>query len=436
MHGALIRFHVSEYDQTITGAMKVLFLTDNFVPEQNASARRSYEHCRNWVNQGVQVTVVTTVPNFPLGKPHPSYRNRLFARETIDGIEVVRVWSFLAPNRGVVLRALDFASFAVTGFLAGLAQKADVIVATSPQLLTAACGHFLSRAKKRPWVFEVRDLWPESITAVGAMREGMVMRLLRRLEAKLYRSAERIVTVTDPMRARLIGRGVPEKKVGVVPNGADLKRLLPRLASAELATELDLAGKFVVGYVGTHGFAQGLEVVVKAADLIRDRNVHFLFVGEGARRDFLIEMARGMGLHNVTFLRGVPADVAVDYLALSDAIVVPLKNSALFDSALPSKIFEAAAMEKPVLLSANGLSADVVREFNAGIAVAAEDAQALAAAILRLHDDAVLRESFRSGCRALARQYNRETLANRMLEEIRFAAATASGLRAKFAQQE
>lgn len=408
--------------------MKVLFLTDNFVPEQNASARRSYEHCRNWVSQGVHVTVVTTVPNFPLGKPHPPYRNRLYARETIDGIELVRVWSFLAPNRGVILRALDFASFALTGFFAGLAHNADIIVATSPQLLTAACGHFLSRAKRRPWVFEVRDLWPESITAVGAMKEGPAMRLLRRLEGNLYRSAERIVTVTDPMRARLIERGVPEEKVGVVPNGADLNRLLPRLASAALATELKLDGKFVVGYVGTHGFAQGLEVVVKAAALIGNRNVHFLFVGEGARRDFLIELARSLGLQNVTFLRGVPADIAVEYLALSDAIVVPLKNSALFDSALPSKIFEAAAMEKPLLLSANGLSAQVVREFNAGIAVEPENAQALAAAVLRLHADRSLCESFRSGCRALARQYNRETLANRMLEEIRFAVATASAV--------
>jgi glycosyltransferase involved in cell wall biosynthesis len=406
--------------------MKLLFLTDNFVPEQNASARRSYEHCRNWVNQGVQVTVITTVPNFPLGKPQPPYRNRLYARERIDGIEVVRVWSFLAPNSGVILRALDFASFALTGFLAGLAQDADVIVATSPQLLTAVCGHFLGRIKRRPWVFEVRDLWPESITAVGAMREGVVMRFLRRLERKLYGSAERIVTVTEPIRTRLIERGVAEEKVGVVPNGADLTRLLPRLRSADLAAELELEGKFVVGYVGTHGFAQGLEVVVKSAALIGESNIHFLFVGEGARREFLVDLAAQLQLRNVTFVRGVPSETAVEYLALADAIVVPLKNSALFDGALPSKIFEAAAMEKPLLLSAKGLSADVVREYHAGIVVEPENPQALASAVLQLYNNKPLRDGFRNGCRALARQYNRETLANRMLDEIRFAAATAT----------
>jgi glycosyltransferase involved in cell wall biosynthesis len=376
----------------------------------------------------VQVTVITTVPNFPLGKPPPPYRNRLYARESIDGIEVVRVWSFLAPNSGVILRALDFASFALTGFFAGLAHNADIIVATSPQLLTAMCGHFLGRVKRRPWVFEVRDLWPESITAVGAMKEGVVMRLLRRLERRLYSSAERIVTVTEPMRARLIERGVAEEKVGVVPNGADLTRLLPRLRSADLAAELRLEGKFVVGYVGTHGFAQGLEVVIKSAALVAESNIHFLFVGEGARREFLVDLAARLRLQNVTFVRGVPSDTAVEYLALADAIVVPLKNSALFDGALPSKIFEAAAMEKPLLLSAKGLSADVVREYHAGIVVEPENPQALASAVLQLYNNKSLCDGFRNGCRALARQYNRETLANRMLDEIRFAAAKASAV--------
>jgi glycosyltransferase involved in cell wall biosynthesis len=405
--------------------MNLLFLTDNFVPEQNASARRSYEHCRSWAKHGVQVTVITTVPNFPLGKPQPPYRNRLYARETIDGIQVIRVWSFLAPNRGVVLRGLDFASFAVTGFFAGLFQTPDIIVATSPQLLTALCGHFLGRVKRRPWVFEVRDLWPESISAVGAMKDGLAMRLLRRVERTLYRSAERIVTVTEPIRGRLIDRGVPEEKVGVVPNGADLTRLLPRLRSADLAAQLQLNGKFVIGYVGTHGFAQGLEVVVKAAALLSDRDIHFVFVGEGARREYLIEMAAGLGLRNVTFVRGVSSSTAVEYLALADAVVVPLKNAALFDGALPSKIFEAAAMEKPLLLSANGISADVVRHYNAGLVVEPENPQALASAVLRLYSDKTLGDSFRNGCRTLARQYDRETLAGLMLEEIRFAAGSA-----------
>jgi hypothetical protein len=406
--------------------MEVLFLTDNFVPEQNASARRSYEHCRRWVKQGIRVTVVTTVPNFPLGRPQAPYRNRLYMRETIDGISVVRVWSFLAPNRGVVLRALDFASFAVSGFLAGLFQNPEIIVATSPQLLTAVAGHLLGRVKKRPWVFEVRDLWPESIAAVGVMREGILMRMLRRMERMLYRGAERIVTVTEPMRQKLAERGVPMEKVGVVPNGADLERLMPRLGSSALAAHLRLQRKFIVAYVGTHGLAQGLEVVVQAADLVRDSDIHFLFVGEGARRRDLMELSAGLGLKNVTFLGAVPSEAAVDYLALADAIVVPLKKSTLFDGAMPSKIFEAAAMEKPILLSASGISADLVRRYDAGLVVAPEDPVALAAAAMRLKSDVQLRESFRAGSKRLARQHDRERLASLMLAEIRHAAGAVS----------
>lgn len=402
--------------------MEVLVLSDNFVPEQNASARRTYEHCRRWVKEGVGVTVITTVPNFPLGKPLPPYRNQICARETVDGIRVVRVWTFLAPNRGVVLRALDFASFAISGFVAGLFQRPDIIVATSPQLLTAVSGHLLGRVKKRPWVFEVRDLWPESITAVGAMREGLVMRLLRRIEKMLYNGAERIVTVTEPMRMRLVERGVSPDKLAVVTNGADLERLVPRMPSAALASRLLLQDKFVVAYVGTLGMAQGLEAVVRTAELLRSSDVHFVFVGDGARRRDLVDLSASLGARNISFVGAVPSEVAVDYLALADAIIVPLKKSALFDGALPSKIFEAAAMEKPILLSANGVSADLVREYHAGLVVEPEDPAALAAAILRLRSDGQLRESFRDGSRRLARQYDRERLANLMLAEIRHAA--------------
>jgi glycosyltransferase involved in cell wall biosynthesis len=399
--------------------MRVLVLTDNFVPEQNAPALRTYEHCRRWVEDGVSVTVVTTAPNFPTGKVQTPYRNWLYRREVLDGIDVVRVWSFLAPNTGVVLRALDFASFALSGTLAGFFETPDVIMATSPQLLTGFAGHILARVKRRPWVFEVRDLWPESITAVEAMKDGIFMRMLARMERHLYRSADRIVTVTEPLRSRIAESGVPKEKIGVVPNGANLSRLTPRDKSADLLKRLDLEGRFVVGYVGTHGMAQGLEVVLKAAHLLRGTDIHFLFVGEGARRKALMSMASALALDNVTFTGVVPSHAAVEHLAVSDAIVIPLKNSALFEGALPSKIFEAAAMEKPIIVSANGLSAETVKSFGAGLVAEPGDPHALAQAVKRLRASAVLREQCRAGCRELARAHDRDRLAKMMLAEIR-----------------
>jgi glycosyltransferase involved in cell wall biosynthesis len=405
--------------------MRVLVLTDNFVPEQNAPALRTYEHCRRWADEGIDVTVITTAPNFPTGKVQRPYKNWLYKRENLDGIDVARVWSFLAPNSGVVLRALDFASFALSGSLAGLFETPDVIMATSPQLLTGYAGHLVAKAKRRPWVFEVRDLWPESITAVEAMRDGYVMRMLGRMERRLYKSADRIVTVTEPLKARIIQGGVLPEKIGVVPNGANLARLTPRNKSLNLMKRMKLADRFVVGYVGTHGMAQGLEVVLRAAQILSGTDIHFLFVGEGARRKALMTMASGLALDNVTFTGGVPSHVAVEHLALCDSIVIPLKNSALFEGALPSKIFEAAAMERPIIISANGLSADTVRSFGAGLAVEPGNPHALAQAIRSLRANPALRERCVLGCRELARAHDRDVLAKLMLSEIR----TASEMR-------
>jgi hypothetical protein len=371
------------------------------------------------VQQGASVTVITTVPNFPTGVIQAPYRNRFRQREVIDGIEVIRVWSFLAPNKDVILRGLDFLSFAVGAVFAGLSQRPDVILATSPQLLTGLAGRLLARIKAKPWVFEVRDLWPESIVAVGVLKDGAVIRLLERLETSLYRSAARIVTVSEPMRERIVAKGVSVDKIAVVSNGADPARLQGDEKRERLAAQWKPLERFVVGYIGTHGMAQGLEVVVSAAEILRDTNIHFLFVGEGVRRQELEALAARAGLENTTFLGMVSASDAIDYLALSDVVVVPLKRTTTFESALPSKVFETAAVGRPMVVSAYGHVADIVQQYDAGLVVEPGDPAQLAAAILQLRDDPGLRSRFRAGCKKLARDYSRERLADLMLGEIR-----------------
>jgi glycosyltransferase involved in cell wall biosynthesis len=400
--------------------MHILVLSDNFVPEQNAPALRTHQHCRRWVQDGAQVTVITTVPNFPIGKPQYGYRNRWRQEETIDGIRVVRVWSYMAPNEGFVLRSLDFLSFAVTCYLAGRREKPDVIVATSPQLLTGLAGHWLSRAKRVPWVFEVRDLWPDSVLAVDAIRDGLVIRVLRRLEAFLYRSANRIVTISEALRDAIAAKGIDKNKIGVVYNGVDPHRMSPRDKSPRLLQHFAFEGKFVIGYVGTHGMAQRLETVVKAAKMLEEQSdIRFLFVGDGARRAALIKLARRLNLSSIHFHGLVTSTTVVEYIALCDAIVVPLRKSALFEGALPSKIFEAAAMERPIILSAEGIAADLVRKYDAGLVVVPEDAAVLADAVLALRRDPALAARLGEGGKALAANYDRNKLADLMLDEIR-----------------
>jgi len=398
--------------------MHILFLTDNFVPEANAPATRTFEHARCWRALGHRVTVVTGVPNFPTGKAQPPYRNKLFQRETIEGIEVRRVWTFLAPNTGVVWRSLDFLSFAISGFFGGLGVAPDVIVATSPQLLTGLAGKWLARVKRKPWVFEVRDLWPDSILAVGAMRNNLEIRLLRRIEKSLYRSANRIVTVSNALSARLAAGGVPEAKLAVVTNGVNPLRFSPRSKDPALLSSLRLEGKFVVGYVGSLGAAHGLDTALDAAAALSGTDIHFLFVGAGARHRELRERAAALKLTNVTFTGVVPGDNVPTYLALCDVALVTLRRAPLFRAAIPSKIFEAAAMEKPVLLAVEGVAADIIAAYDAGLCIAPENSEAMAAGILKLRNHPGFRERLKTGCRKLAQDFDRAALAEKMLREI------------------
>ena len=208
--------------------MHILFLTDNFPPEGNAPATRTYEHAREWVKLGHKVTVITCAPNFPEGRVFDGFKNSFYSRSNMDGIDVVRVKTFISSNEGFVLRILDFVSFMFSSFFAGLFQrKVDVIVATSPQFFTAVAGWALSVFKRRKFVFELRDIWPASITAVGAMDDSLAIRLLEKLEMFLYRRADAIVSVTHSFKKELIERGVDGNKISLVLNGVDLSKYQP-----------------------------------------------------------------------------------------------------------------------------------------------------------------------------------------------------------------
>jgi glycosyltransferase involved in cell wall biosynthesis len=302
---------------------------------------------------------------------------------------------------------------------------ADVIVATSPQLLTGLAGKWLACVKRKPWVFEVRDLWPDSIIAVGAMRENLEIRLLRWIERSLYRSATRIVTVSNALSARLAASGVPETKLAVVTNGVNPVRFSPREKDRALAASLGLENAFVAAYVGSLGAAHGLDTVLSAAKLLSGGDVRFLLVGSGARHAELKGRAAEMGLANVQFAGAVPSEKVPGYLALCDVALVSLRKTPLFRAAIPSKIFEAAAMERPILLAVEGVAADIVTAYGAGVCVPPEDAGAMAAAIRKLRDDPALREKLKEGCRKLARDFDRRMLAEKMLHEIATAALAA-----------
>jgi len=354
--------------------MRILFLTDNFPPEVNAPATRTYEHCKEWVKNGADVTVITCAPNFPEGKVYKGYTNKWIQRETIDGIKVIRVWTYITANEGFIKRIIDYLSFMVAAFLAGLTIKTDTIIATSPQFFTAIAGRWLSFWKRKPWVMEVRDLWPESITAVGAAKRNVAIRFLEWLEKRMYKSASKIVVVTDSFAKTLVEKhAVDSKKIKVVKNGANLELFQPQPKNQKLISELGLDNKFIIGYIGTHGMAHGLDFILHSAKNSTDTSLHFLLIGSGAKRKELLELKNQLQLENVTMLESISKSDVVQYTSILDAGLVNLKRSETFQSVIPSKIFELAAMHKPILLGVEGESATIVEEYQVGYTFIPED---------------------------------------------------------------
>lgn len=395
--------------------MRILFLADNFQPEVNAPATRTYEHCREWIKAGAQVTVITCAPNFPQGKVYAGYRNLPCARETVDGIDVVRVWSYITANEGFIKRSLDYFSFAITASIAGLFQSADMIVATSPQFFTTFAGFALSKLKRVPWVFELRDLWPESIRTVGAMKESRILDLLEKVELALYRDADMVVALTDAFRSRLIARGIEPGKIEVVTNGANLDLYQPQKKDAELVKKYGLEGKFIVGYIGTHGMAHSLDFIVSSLKDVRDPDIHFLFIGDGAMKQEVVKMAQGLQLQNVTFLDPVAKELVPGYVSITDIALVPLKKSDTFRTVIPSKIFEACAMRKPILLGVEGQAQEIVEEFSAGVVFEPENREDFLLKLALIKEDHDLYRSLQQGCSRLAEAYDRKMLAKKML---------------------
>ena len=366
--------------------MRILFISHYFLPEMGAPAARVYELSRAWLQRGHQVTVITGPPNHPTGILHQGYRNRFFQKEKVEGVEVIRSYVYLAPNRGFGKRIVNYLSFMLTSSLTALlrTKEWDVVVATSPQFFAAVSGHWVSRIKGCPFVLDVRDLWPKSIVVLGVLRNRALIRLLQQVEMFLYHQARHVVGTVEGIKTDLVNRGIEAEKITVIPNGVDLKLFSPGSREGTFRIQHNLKGKFVVSYIGTHGLAHALEKALLAAERLQLENIYFLFVGEGAEKEKLIKMKKQRQINNVLFLDRQPREKISQLLSESDACLVSLKRDAFFSYALPSKLFEIMACARPIILSANGDSRDLVERAGCGIWVEPENPAALAEGVLRL----------------------------------------------------
>lgn len=395
--------------------MHILFLTHYFPPEVNAPASRTYENAKRWVKAGHRVTVVTCFPSHPKGAIYPGYRMRLCQWDEKDGIRILRVFTYLSANKGFLKRIANYVSYMVAStLLAPLVRKVDVVVSTSPQFFCGMAGLFVSGLKRKPWVLEIRDLWPESIVSVGAIRQRQVIAFLEWLERFLYRRADHIVSVTRAFKDHIMKKGVPAERISIITNGADLEMFEPLAKDNSVAREFGLDSRFVASYIGTHGMAHALDAVLRAAKLLeREKDILFLLVGDGAEREALVREKERLGLGNVLMLGQQPKEKMPGFLAASDASLVLLKKDGLFKTVLPSKIFEAMAMKCPIILGVEGESKAVIDEGKCGISIEPENDEELARAVMRLYQDkdhaVVLGENGRA---FVMENYSRERLAD------------------------
>jgi glycosyltransferase involved in cell wall biosynthesis len=382
-----------------------------------------HEHAIRWQKEGHDIDVVTCQPNCPIGKVFDGYRNR-FLKETRqeDNLSVTRVWSVIAPSKSRIRRILSFLSYMVTATLVGLfGKRPDIIIATSPQFFCGWAGIIVGKIRRVPVVLEIRDIWPESIVAVGAFRGGPLMKCLVWLEKQLYRLATHIVAVGDGYRDHIVARlGGHADKVSVITNGVDIAKFQPLAVDHGFREQHDLGNRFVCCYVGTIGMAHGLEVVVNAAKVFKERQNNdfvFLLVGDGARRQHLESLAVEVDVTDmVKFVGMLPKEQIPTVIASSDALLVHLRRLDLFKTVIPSKLFEIMAMQRPIILGVDGHARAIVEQAQSGVFVRPESADELVDALVALKGDPVRTNKLaRSGRQFVADEYNRDTLASRYL---------------------
>jgi len=407
--------------------VKILYVSQYFPPEMGAPAARGAELAHHWAQAGHEVSVLTGFPNHPTGVVPAEWRprlRRLICHERVGRVDVFRTWLWPLPNRKAHERMRNYASFCVSAGLRGLTiPRPDVIIATSPQLLVGVSGWWLAFARQVPFVFEVRDLWPESLTAVGMGNEDSLLHHgLAAVARFLYERSDRIVVVTPAFKEHLIQRWrVPEEIISVVENGVetDLFAPQPLAANRTLRQQLGVEGKFLVCYAGTMGMAHGLETLLDAATRLQHQNpdVMFLLVGEGAEKERIKGLAQTLGLANVRFLDQQPREKIPAFISASDVCLVLLKKTDVFKTVIPTKMLEFMSCSRPVIVGVDGQTRQIVEEAGGGIVIEPENAAELAQAINQLDANRALGAALgQKGREHILRHFSRQLTAEKYIE--------------------
>jgi len=409
--------------------VKILYVSQYFSPEMGAPAARAAELAHHWSEAGHEVSVLTGFPNHPTGVVPPEWRSRLRGltfQEKVGRVNVYRTWLWALPNRKSHERMRNYASFCFSAALRGMTlPRADVIIATSPQLLVGLAGWWIAFSRQIPFVFEVRDLWPESLAAVGVGSEDSLLHhALGGIARFLYEHADRIVVVTPAFKDRLIEYWrVPAEKISVVENGVETQTFAPAPSAdnAELRKQLNADGKFIASYIGTMGNAHGLETLLDSAHqlLQQNANVLFLLIGEGAEKERIKTLAQSRNLNSVLFLDQQLREKIPSFISASDCCLVLLKKTDIFKTVIPTKMLEFMSCARPVILGVDGQARQIVEAAGAGIIIEPENPAALTAAIQQLQVNPECGRSMgRRGREYIVERFSRASTAGKYIEVL------------------
>ena len=380
--------------------MRILFITQFYPPEMGAAAARMAGLARNLKNFGHEVTILTGFPNYPSGEIAKKYKYKLFScSREISGVNIKRVWVFASPRRKFYTRLVNYFSLIFTATLFELFDKSkyDVVFTTSPPLFLGIAGYLISKIKKTVFVFDIRDLWPKFGVDSGNLTKNTIyVRLAERLEDSLYKRAD-IITVTTNGKYEYLNevKGISGTKITVLPNGVD-KEFLNLETDNNIKTKFFNNGVFTVLYAGLIGIAQGVDIIVKAANILKEkRDIKFYIVGEGVEKCPIQRLTKELGLDNIFFVKNLPKEKIATFLRNTDVTIIPLKKAS-FTESVPSKLLESLAFKCPVILSASGESTTIVEKSNGGLITTPGNEEELAVAILKLYENRELKMQFRT----------------------------------------
>ncbi len=402
--------------------VRVLFLSHFYPPEMGGAAARISGLAKWLVKFGHKVTVITGYPNYPTGKVYHEYKNKKNKIEFIDGVQIIRSKVLPVSYQSILVRLLNYFTLFFTALWNGIRKRNnfDIIIASSPPLTIGILGLILSKIYKIPWIFDIRDIWPDVAVEAGMIIEdGIIHKLSKILADYLYKQSTYITPVTERKLTKIEQIGIPISKISVVPNGVDFD-LINDAKQKDWRNELRLENKFILSYAGLIGIAQGVNVIIETAIRLKEENdVHFLVVGEGVEKQKLQDHAKSLELNNITFLPSQLKESIPSLLTTSDIALIPLVSDKLLD-AVPSKLLEAWACKLPVILIAGGEAADIVIKAHGGIVVNCNDFEGIMTAIIKLKDSPGLMNKYsKNGFDYVSKHYDRESLA-RAMEKVIF----------------